>query len=108
LRRLNGINELLLEFTPFPGPFLFGFLKANIIFGFARNEKTDPVTLVDTITYYDGGLTGTICPPAGCASVNTVPGPVAGARIAGSDLGERWPSRLVATAAEASLARGLL
>jgi hypothetical protein len=59
----NGINELLLEFTPFPGPFLFGFLKANIIFGFARNEKTDPVTLVDTITYYDGGLTGTICPP---------------------------------------------
>ncbi|MFZ1090715.1 MAG: hypothetical protein WAN75_16015, partial [Xanthobacteraceae bacterium] len=31
--------------------------------GEARNEKTDPVTLVDTITYYDGGLTGTICPP---------------------------------------------
>ena len=59
----NGINELLLEFTPFPAPFLFRFLKANIIFGFARNEKTDPVTLVDTITYYDGGLTGTICPP---------------------------------------------
>ena len=79
----NGINELLLEFTPFPGPFLFGFLKANIIFGFARNEKTDPVTLVDTITYYDGGLTGTICPPAGCASVNTVPGPVAGAGLPG-------------------------
>ena len=34
---------------------------------------------------------------------SSVPGPIAGAGTSGSDLGERWPSRLVATAAEERL-----
>ena len=36
-------------------------------------------------------------------TVSSVPGPIAGAGLSGPDLGERWSSRLVATASEARL-----
>jgi len=41
------------------------------------------------------GLSGSITP-----EVHAVPGPIAGAGLPGLIFGERWPSRLVATAEE--------
>jgi hypothetical protein len=76
----NGLNELFFDFIPFPT--IFQFAKADITFGFARNEKLDPITGLDDVTYYGIALTGTICPPLGCASVS-VPGPIAGAGLPG-------------------------
>ena len=51
------------------------------------------------LTYSQSSVNNIFSTTTGSVSVASVPGPIAGAGLAGPDLGVRWPSRLVATAA---------